>query len=106
MELIYVETSYFPTYLEKLKERHGSYYQMAEYYDINSAFISHALHGNVYPKLLKALGVSLTKQRPRLTIDCDAATVTRYDKLRGEHSRREFMKRLLDRWYGFEEMEI
>ena len=73
---------------------------------MNPGLIVHVLKGNESPTLRKILGVRKHPQRTRLTIDTDAATVKRFDRLRQDLTRRDFLILLLDNIDGFAEMEI
>ena len=68
----------------------------ARFFDCNPGIVANVLDGGDSPTLRRLLQVRKHPQRSRLVVDCDKATVTRFDCQRGNLSRREYLDELMD----------
>lgn len=66
----------------------------------NPGVVWRVYHGGDSPQLRRKLGIR-KGNRVRLAIDTDRATIARFDDLRGEMTRGDFLVALLD-WHEYE----
>lgn len=82
------------------EDEHGGIRPAARYWNITHGMIATAINGGNSPTLRRLWGIPKHPPRHRLTIDCPPELKARFDQLRGEQSRADFMLDLLDCWQG------
>ena len=104
MSKLYVEQSEFLDYLDTVKKQYGSYRIAAKKLGINSAYFTFALQGKIYPRLLKALNVTIARPRPRLIINASPALIARFHALQGDMTTGRCLEVLMDKAEGVGEL--
>ena len=105
MSKLYVEQSEFLDYLDTVKKQYGSYRIAAKKLGINSAYFTFALQGKIYPRLLKALNVTIARPRSRLIINTTPATIARFHHQRGNATTGEHLEALMDKNEGIGKLD-